>query len=93
MFDGCIITNNNRVAKIRQDTLSFSVDTIQVEFLPDALQEVVHVKVRFARNDCGVRLAGKTVDFFNGDDVDFVVHVEAGNVFAVPQDHVDEIVC
>jgi hypothetical protein len=84
---------NQRLTEIRHDALALGVNADQGKFLPAAVHDVLNAQVKLARHDDRVGFAGELVQMRDADGVDFVVDVQAFDVFAVVfHDGVDEVV-
>lgn len=79
-----VVGEHDRVTEIWLFVGSFGVDSNQVEFLPDHLEESVEVEFHVAADDDGVGQFGIHVDFLHGDGVNFVVAVQTLDVLPVP---------
>ena len=85
--------HNQRLVEIRIDPLPLRVQANEIQHLPAAVDDVLDAEVEFAGHDGCVGFAGEHVEVLEGDGVDFVVDVEAFDVFAVVfHDYVDEVI-
>lgn len=64
----------------------------ECELLPDPLEEVVKVEIGLARDGERHVESGESVDLLDRDRVNLVVDIEAGDVFPVAEEDVNELI-
>jgi hypothetical protein len=73
-------------------SLGFGVDADEVEVFPHAVDEFVEVPAEIASDGYVVLDLVEDVELVEGDGVDFIESVEAGDVLAVALDDIDDVV-
>lgn len=77
---------------IRSVAWLLRVDADQRQVLPELLEHVVQVQPHLAADHHAVRYARQSIDFFDRQLIDLVVHVETSQVDPISLDDVDEFV-
>lgn len=92
VFDRGTLSHHQWIREVGSLSALFGVDAVDAELVPHGVLEVVNVEVLFDRDDDRVGLSRELVHLLHADRVDLVVDVEAGDVVAVTEHHVDELV-
>lgn len=77
---------------VRVLSLRFGVDPDEIEVLPHPIDELVHVPLQISCNRDVVLDLIEDVEFVEGDGIDLVERIQAGDVFTVAFNHIDNVV-
>ena len=92
VFNSSTAADYNGVREVRMLATLLGIYPVQVQLVPDPLDEVVEVQVQVTADDSAVRLISEAVHFLHTNSVDLVVDIQARHILAVAQQHVNKLV-
>ena len=86
------VSKDNRLAKIRSLSSSLGVDSNHTKSIPNFFKKDIESQLHSDRNACVKWCLRDFMDLLNRNLINFVIDIEALNIFSVPFNHINEFI-